>query len=253
MTDVNVSDPISLRQLASPGIRAVRRFWRSFLLIQSCALMLVLCYFNNASVRAFCGQLSQWQRAGGLLLSALIAAFAGGIVPELAKAIVPPKTKSGERINAHLSPGDLAFAFVAFAGNGVITDLQYRVFGYFLGNDGHFLTAVKKMLVDQFFTTPIYGIVYWAVVYRWKAHHFRVVPLLRELGPRWYLRQVGPLLIPCWCFWIPMVLMIYSMPPALQISLFCLALAAWSLLMVFVASDSSIKSTRAQSPTAKHC
>jgi hypothetical protein len=58
------------------------------------------------------------------------------------------------------------------------------------------------------------------------------------LGPRWYLTHVGPLLIPCWCFWIPMVLMVYSMPPPLQFSLFCLALAAWSLLMVFVANDS---------------
>jgi hypothetical protein len=241
MTDAAVSEPISLSRLAQPGIKAVRRFWRSFLLIQSCALLLVLSYFHLAAVQAFCAALSRVQHSGGLLLSAISAAIAGGIVPEIAKAIVPPKSNpnesSDEARGNHLSRGDLAFVIVAFAINGVITDLQYRMLGWALGNDDHFITAVKKMLADQFITTPIYGIVYWAVIYRWKAHRFRILPLLRELGPRWYLTQVGPLLIPCWCFWIPMVLMVYSMPRELQFSLFCLALAAWSLLMVFVAGD----------------
>jgi hypothetical protein len=79
--------------------------------------------------------------------------------------------------------------------------------------------------------------VYWAVVYRWKWHRFRLLPLMREVGVRWYLRHVGPLLVTSWCFWIPMVLMVYLMPQQLQFALFCLALAAWSLLMVFVAND----------------
>jgi hypothetical protein len=208
------------------------------LLIQSCALILVLAYFHSDAVQRVCETISQLQRSGGLLLSAITAAIAGGIVPEIAKAIVPPKRKPGDTRSHHLTGGDLAFVIVAFAVNGVVTDLQYRMLGWALGNDAHFSTAVKKMLADQFITTPIYGIVYWAVIYRWKAYRFRIMPLLRELGPRWYLTQVGPLLIPCWCFWIPMVLMVYSMPAPLQFSLFCCALAAWSLLMVFVANDS---------------
>jgi hypothetical protein len=237
MTDAEVPEPISISRLTAPGIRAVRRFWRAFFLIQLCALVLVLTYFHSNVVRAACKNFSRLQERGGLLLAAVAAAIAGGIVPEIAKAIVPPKSIAGERRGHHLSPGDLGFAIIAFAINGVITSLQYRMLGWALGNDTHFSTAVKKMLADQFITTPVYGIVYWALIYRWKAHGFRIVPLLRELSPRWYVTYVGPLLIPCWCFWIPMVLMVYSMPPALQFSLYCLALAAWSLLMVFVAND----------------
>jgi hypothetical protein len=230
-------DRFSIARIAGPGLRAVRRFWRAFFLIQACALFLVVAYFHSAAVQHACEALSHLQKRGGLLLSAVAAAIAGGIVPEIAKAIVPPKSHPGETRGHHLTPGDLLFVIIAFAVNGVVTDLQYRMLGWALGNDAHFLTAVKKMLADQFITTPIYGIVYWAVIYRWKAHRFRILPLLRELGPRWYLTHVGPLLIPCWCFWIPMVLMVYLMPAALQFSLFCLALAAWSLLMVFVAND----------------
>jgi hypothetical protein len=238
MTDAAVTERFSIARLASPGIRAVKRFWRSFLLIQSCTLLLVLAYFHSVAVESACDSLSRLQQRGGLLFSAIAAAIAGGIVPEIAKAIAPPKSAPGERRVRQLSLGDFFFVIIAFAINGVVTDLQYQMLGWAIGRDAHFSTAVKKMLADQFITTPVYGIVYWAVIYRWKAHHFRIGSLLRELGPRWYLTHVGPLLIPCWCFWIPMVLMVYSMPPPLQFSLFCLALAAWSLLMVFVANDS---------------
>jgi hypothetical protein len=239
MIDAAANELPALARLAAPGIEAVRRFWKSFLLIQSCALMLVLAYFHSSNVQSVCEKLARLQQSGGLLLSAVAAGIAGGIVPEIAKAILPPKLIPGEKRGHHLTRGDLTFAIIAFAINGLITDLQYRLLGWAIGRDAHFLTAVKKMLADQFITTPIYGIVYWAVIYRWKALGFRIGPLLREMGPHWYLTQVMPLLIPCWCFWIPMVLMVYLMPAPLQFSLFCLALAAWSLLMVFVANDSA--------------
>jgi hypothetical protein len=236
MTQLEVSDPLTLASLAAPGLRAVRRFWRAFLLIQACALLLVLTYFNSPAVQHACETLSRLHEKGGLILSAIAAAIAGGVIPEIAKAIVPPKFAPGQK---HLlSRGDLCFAIVTFAINGIVTDLQYRMFNVVIGSDHSFLTALKKMLTDQFITTPLYGAVYWAVVYRWKALGFRLIPLLREVGPQWYLRHVGRLIITSWCFWIPMVLMVYLMPRDLQFALFSVVLAAWSLLMVFVASDS---------------
>ena len=44
-----------------------------------------------------------------------------------------------------------------------------------------------------------------------------------------------PLLLPNWCFWVPMVTIVYALPAALQFLLFVLLLAAWSLIMVFIA------------------
>jgi hypothetical protein len=241
MTQIEVFDPITLATFAAPGLRAVRRFWRAFVLIQACALMLVLTYFHSTTVRHACETVSRLHEKGGLLLSAIAAAIAGGIIPEIAKAILPPKSLPSEitgQTRGHLlSRGDLFFTIIAFAINGVITDLQYRMLSWAIGSDPSFLTAVKKMLADQFVTTPLYGVVYWAVIYRWKALGFRLMPLLREVGPQWYLRHVGRLLVTAWCFWIPMVLMVYLMPPDLQFSLFCIVLAAWSLLMVFVTSE----------------
>lgn len=237
MSQAELTQPLTLADLAMPGVRAVRRFWRAFALIQFSAALLVLTYFQSTAVQHACEALSHFQQRGGLLLSAIAAAIAGGVLPEIAKAIVPPKSPGGQRTGYRLDAGDVAFAIGAFAINGIVTDLQYRLFNWAIGTDNTFSTAFKKMLTDQFITTPIYGAVYWAVVYRWKTHRFRIVPLLREVGPRWYAIYVGRLLVPSWCFWIPMVLMVYLMPRTLQFSLFCLVLAAWSLLMVFVASE----------------
>jgi hypothetical protein len=41
--------------------------------------------------------------------------------------------------------------------------------------------------------------------------------------------------LPNWLFWIPMVSIIYALPVPLQFLLFVPALAAWSLIMVFIA------------------
>jgi hypothetical protein len=49
---------------------------------------------------------------------------------------------------------------------------------------------------------------------------------------------VLPLLLPSWCFWIPMVSIIYALPVPLQFLLFVFALGAWSLIMVSIASGS---------------
>ncbi len=127
------------------------------------------------------------------------------------------------------------FVLAGFAANGVITDLQYRGMAVVFGHDTHFATAAKKTLADQFVTTPLYGTTYWLVVYAVRADRYRVWRTVPRLTPAWYGRTVLPLLVTGWAFWIPMVLLIYSLPGPLQFCLFLFAVAAWSLLMVAVA------------------
>ena len=228
-----------LAELVTPGAAAVRKYWRPFLLLQGCAALLVVTYYGSTAVQRFCEHISEWHVRGGVLFSGTIAAIAGGLLPEVAKRIVPgPRIALDDDITAARTErlNDVVFACCVFAINGMMTDLQYRWFGRMFGNDGHFLTAIKKMLFDQFITTPIYGITYWAVVYRWRALRYSLPALFREMDWRWYVQHVGPLLLPCWCFWIPMVTLVYMMPASLQYTMASLALAAWSLLMVFIAT-----------------
>ena len=238
---VSPPTPLTLQTVLAPGLAAVRKFWRPFLLLQSAALLLVIGYYDSSHIQAVCEQLSQFKQRGGLVFSAISAAFAGAILPELAKTIV-----MGDRTLTRKRLRDVRFALFAFAGTGIITDLQYRWFAVMFGNDTHATTVIKKMLFDMLITTPLYGVPYWLIIYSWRAHGYNLPATLGQISPRWYVHRALPLLIPAWCFWVPMVLLIYALPGPLQFCLYCFALAAWSLLMVFVAThkaraDSTMK------------
>ena len=225
------SPPHPLRATLAPGLSAVRRYWRPFLLLQSAALLLVIGYFYVPAVAAACDRASAFKQHLGLLFSAVSAAAAGALLPELAKAAV-----LGDRSLTRRRLEDVAFAMVIFGLNGVINDLQYRGMAKVFGNDNHVATVVKKMLADQFVTTPLYGTPYFLVVYALRADRYRPWRTLPRLTPAWYLRTVTPLLVTGWAFWLPMSALLYSLPGPLQFGLYLFAVAAWSLLMVAVAT-----------------
>lgn len=231
MPEVVSSSSITLQTLLAPGMAAVKKYWRPFLLLQSAALLLVVGYYTNGRVRALCDQLSQFKQHAGLIFSAISASIAGALLPELAKAVV-----MDDRAITRQRVRDVVFAMAAFAGSGIIIDLQYRGLAWLFGHDNSPVTIVKKVLMDQFVTTPIYGTPYWVVVYSLRARHYNLIATVGQISPRWYVTHVLPLLIPGWFFWVPMVSLVYSLPGPLQFCLFCFALAAWSLLMVFVAT-----------------
>ena len=140
---------------------------------------------------------------------------------------------------AFATPG---FAIAAFAFSGVIIDFIYRGMALLFGSDTRFTTVIKKVLFDQYVTTPFYGAPYWVLVYVIRSNRYNVLKSLRPISPRWYVSSVIPLLIPSWSFWLPMTLLIFSLPTPLQFCMFCFASAAWSLVMVFVATKEAEKS-----------
>lgn len=229
MPDVAADQNVTIRSLVQPGIDAARLYWRAIIVLQAMALLLLIGYFNVAGIKSFCADLAAIREEWGVVVSMLGSVIAGTILPEIAKLLLPragrqPVTLRDVLINA---------AF--FAGAGALVDTQYRILAVILGSDMGMGTAVRKMLVDQFVLTPSYGVPYWILVYAWKANGFRILPTLRGINRRWYLTSVLPLLIPAWVYWVPMTLMIYSLPGNVQFALFILAMAAWSLVMVFIA------------------
>ena len=221
---------VTLRSLARPGIEAARLYWRAIVVLQAIALLLVAGYsYQLPAIHGFCTRLTALREHWGIVMAIVGSIVAGAILPEIAKLLLPRSSRQS------LSVGDLLANVAFFAGAGAIVDTQYRFLALILGSDMGMATAIGKMLIDQLLMTPIYGVPYWILVYEWKANGFAILPTLRPVGPRWYLTRVLPLLIPAWVYWIPMTLMIYSLPMQLQFVLFALAMAGWSLVMVFIA------------------
>ena len=228
----------------SAGLAALRRFWRPFLLIQSAAVALGLAYRLSDTVRAACVGLARWKVAGGVPFAAIAGAVAGGLLPELAKRLVGRLPEGVARDDTPQArrrrASDLRFNLAFFACDGVAVDGLYRLAARLFGNDARLSTVVTKIAFDQFVFTPL-----------WQA--FTILLYLgRQRGWSWTAMQPGlargvfwprvlALLLPAWCFWIPIVAIVYALPGPLQFLMFAFALAAWSLIMVFIATQDSAR------------
>jgi hypothetical protein len=225
-------DGLAASPLAA-GVVAFRRFWRPFLLIQSAAVVLVLSYQLSPSVRATCRVVGVWKTSGGLISAALSGAIAGGVLPEIAKALAY-RSLAGLRGRG----GAMTFNTTFFAFNGVVVDLLYRLEAALFGSDGTLCTVMTKTLFDQFVFTPLW-LVFIILLFQWRQRDFSLAATLPILRGGFYRTRVMPLLIPDWLFWIPMVSIIYALPSSLQFPLFVLVLGAWSLIMVFIADNNA--------------
>jgi hypothetical protein len=212
------------------GLLAVRRFWRPFLLMQVAAVLLVVAYRTSAQVRDVCAALVGLEREGGLAFSALASAIAGVLLPEAATLATVPAER-GRRGRT----GKLAFTTAFFLVNGVVVDLFYRLSAHVFGRAATPTVVAQKVAFDQFVFTPLWLCVIGAL-FAWHKHGFRLDPTRQDLGNAFLRRRLLPLLLPNWCFWIPMTAVIYALPVPLQFLLFVFALAAWSLIMVFIAA-----------------
>jgi len=212
------------------GLRALRRFARPFVLIQLAAIGLVVAYHASATVREVCAALGRVKVSGGILFAAAAGSVAGALLPEVAKWVTGRSEKG--------KPGrgrEIGFHVAFFAVNGVVVDLFYRLETIVFGSVATPGIVAKKAAFDQFVFTPLWLPVIIAI-FVWRANGFRLAGMGAALGARFYPRRVLPLLVPNWFFWIPMTSIIYALPVPLQFLLFVLALAAWSLIMVFIAA-----------------
>ena len=213
------------------GLTALRRFWRPFLLIQGAAVALAFAYHFSDPVRAACIVLAGWKASGGLLFAAGAGAVSGGLLPEVAKWVARhPRDRQVSRL------GDVVFHTAFFAFAGVVIDGLYRGEARLFGDDARTATVVTKVAFDQFvFTPPWQAVIVALFLFRQRGYSWaKMRPALRS---GFLSTRVLPLLLPCWCFWIPIVSVVYALPGPLQFLMFAFALGAWSLIMVFIAGD----------------
>lgn len=224
-------DPTAALSPLAAGAAALRRFWRPFLLIQMGAVAMALAFHGSPAFRAACAVAAGWKVSGGLPFSALTGAVAGGVLPELAKLAV---LRRGPLLRGR--GGEILFNTVFFAFNGMVIDLLYRGEARLFGMGAALPVVVEKVAFDQFVFSPLWLAII-VTLFLWRQREFSMEATWPSLGRGFYRQRVLPLLLPNWLFWLPMVSVIYAMPVVLQFLMFIPALAAWSLIMVFIADS----------------
>jgi hypothetical protein len=217
------------RSLLLPGWTALRTYWQAFLLLQALALGFLFAYDHSAGVRSFCEHLMHWKQRGGMLFASLASMLCGCVIPELIKLKFRPAGFSRP------TAGDLLHQLALFGLFGMTVNafytLQHRLFGS--GRSWDVLLA--KILVDQFLYTTLFALPFCIFWFQLRADRYDVKKALGRWSLDYYLRHVLPLFIPNCMYWGPMLIAVYSMPPALQFPLFLFAATAWNLLLIFMA------------------
>jgi len=195
-------------------------------------LAVVLAYYNHASTRSALGTIAEWKRQFGFGFSFVATGLAGGVMPEILKVILLQK---GKWRSDNLR--NLLFGFPFWGMLGCSVDALYRMQALWFGAAATPAVLLKKVLVDQFIFTPLWGTSSIVWTYEWRRFGFRPEALRGIFTFRFYRVRVFPSLIAGWGVWIPAVSIVYSLPPLLQIPLFVLATCLWALIVTFIAAS----------------
>lgn len=114
-------------------------------------------------------------------------------------------------------------------------DLLYRVQGRLFGHGNDAGTLAIKMAVDQFLYSPFWAVPTFVIVLRWADYGCSWERTRASLDRTFLTRTLPAICITNWIIWIPAVLLIYSLPPALQFPLFSVIMCFFVLLVTLMA------------------
>lgn len=209
----------------------MRAHWPPFLIIQIAAAALAFAYYGSPALQSFAAGVMAWKVAGGLPFAFATGVTAGGVVPEIAKTLTG-RLRVFDR--AWLSK--TAFTGMVYGIVATEVDVFYRVQAVLFGDGRDPLTLAVKTAADMLLFSPFLCVPTAVLLFRWRRRGYSFRHGLRAFSWGFYRERVLPAMVPCWVFWIPILLCVYAMPTNLQFVFSQLAEAAWSILFVFIAT-----------------
>jgi len=211
------------------GIHAAKANLVPGLIVQAVIIVVVIAYYFFEPARQWLAQLAEIKRQAGYLYSWIAGAVAGGILPEILTVTVFQNCRVRRQ-----NLGNVIFSMLFWGITGVLVDALYRGQTWWFGPQVDFSTVTRKMLVDQFIYNPFWAAPFGLACYEWKNQGYRLEGMSRVLTLRFYKQKTIPALVATWGVWIPVVCMVYSLPPLLQIPLFSLALTFWVMIFAWI-------------------
>ena len=214
------------------GLRAARANLIPALIVQGIMLALVLGYYLWPPTTQWLNQLAELKQSWGYGYSALSAAVAGGLAPEIMRVLWFQK---GRLTTFNVT--NLLFTVPFWSCTGMMVDLFYRMQAQWFGAEATFQVVAIKVIVDQFIFNPLIAGPSGAWFYDWKLSGCSLKIISRLFTLKYYREVIVPILFATWGVWIPLVAILYSLPSLLQIPLFGLALAMWVMLFTWISEQ----------------
>jgi len=214
------------------SVRAVRAALAPMLLIQAAAALLVFAYFRSDGVRAWADGVGALKLASGLS-GAFVAGFlAGGLLPEIAKAVTGRLRSFSRAELVRATWTGVVYGLVA-----ICVDLLYVGQAVWFGHGRDAATLTMKTAVDMLIFSPFVSIPLATYLLGWWQSGFRARFWRRAFTFRFYREEVLGAMPLCWAYWVPILLLTYALPLPIQFPFAILAESAWSIVFVFFVVD----------------
>lgn len=220
--------------LLAPGLSGMKRNLLPGLVLQSCALFVVLAYAFLPTFHAVLDNVGALKARYGYVFSAISTAIFGGVIPYLVLAATKQVPK-GRALT------EFVFYVFFWCWKGAEVDALYRLQGLMFGNAATVVTIASKTCVDQLIYNTLWAAPTQVFFFLWKDAGFTRSGLIRGFREEPFMRRVVVVLFSGWIIWFPAVMIVYSLPSALQIPLFNLVLCFWCLLLSFISRGSLLR------------
>ena len=210
------------------GLRAARANLVPGFVLQIAALAFVVAYYQSPGFNAALDVLGGWQTRYGIGFSILTRVATNGVVPAVFCALVP-----GLRMRR---PWASAFFLMTWWGfMGAMTHVFYAFQSWLWGEEAGGGTVLLKTATDMLVYSPFLASPINAVAHLWHDQNYSFRATGLQLGAGWYRRIVLPNQVPGWAFWTPCLLVLYSLPTALQMPMAALLGCFWALMCLQIA------------------
>jgi hypothetical protein len=217
----------------SPGILATiavvfRRNRVPCLLLNVLVVALVTSYYQWPAVAGM------WEAVGALKVrwsygfSLASTIFAAVVMPFLVQAAMGTLPAEGRWRR-------LLFLGVFWGYRGMEIDLFFRFQGVLFGHGNDALTLVKKLLVDQLVYGPLWAVPTYIIALRWEEFGFSWARTRASLDREFWTHTCPMVMITNWIVWIPTLVLVYSLPAALQFPLFSVVMCFFVLVVTVMA------------------
>ncbi len=199
-------------------------------ILQLFAGAILLLYFLAPGLRGFFESIEELKAASGPGFAVVSTAIFGGLIPWGVMVY-------RGRISRKEQWKHLTFFLFFWGLQGAAVDWLYTQQTIWFGSESSFKVLMTKMLVDQGPYNLIWATPNSLILYGWKDAGFSWKRLWAQSTASTLRHRFLTIQVSAWVVWVPAVLMIYSLPPDLQIPLFNLVLCFFSLVLAFVSKN----------------
>jgi hypothetical protein len=194
------------------------------------ALMLIFfaAYATSANFSNGLGKVSALKTSVGYPFSFGVYVLSAAVMPEMFKIMFFQNWRPTVQ-----NLRNLIFVGLLFGCIGIVTDVFYLYQARWFGEAGDLRTLLLKAFVDQALYSPVANFLLVSIFFM-RENGIRRDVLKKVVSPRFMFTKVVPVVVAGWCIWIPGVMLVYSMPTALQLPVASLILCFWVLIFSFV-------------------